>query len=334
MKEQKFRALVVSENSSGEFLQKIELQDLEDLPDEDVLIKVSFSSLNYKDALSFSGNKGVTKKYPHTPGIDAAGVVVKDSSHEFIKGQEVLVTGYDLGMNTPGGFGRYIKVPSSWVVPLPKNLSLKNSMVWGTAGFTAALGVYKLTEVHGIKPDSGKILVTGATGGVGILACGILAKLGYDVEAVSGKEKYYDTLKSLGVKSVIGRSEVVDGSLKGLLKGRWIGVFDTVGGDVLSTVIRSIRDSGAACCCGNIKGGFFNASIYPFIIRDITLYGLASADTPIDLRKKIWSRLENKYMFKKFDQIYKTIPLEETFLEVDKILQGHHFGRVVVKLDD
>ena len=200
-----FKAMVVEETEDGEFPRSIAERSIRDLPDGEVLVKVRYSSLNYKDLLSVTGNKGVTRKYPHTPGIDAAGVVEESSGGEFKPGDEVIVTSYDLGMNTDGGFGQYIRVPADWVVPLPGGLSLRESMVLGTAGFTAGLSILKLTE-HGVGPNDGDILVSGATGGVGSLAVSILSRLGYRVTAVSGRPENAPFLHSIGAE--IGRAHV------------------------------------------------------------------------------------------------------------------------------
>ena len=210
MVEKLYRALVVEETEKKVFTRKIEAKNLQDLPAGEILVRVHYSSLNYKDALSASGNRGVTRTYPHTPGIDAAGIVEESTNPDIIAGDEVIVTSYDLGMNTSGGFGQYIRVPADWVVKLPEGLSLKQSMIYGTAGFTAGMSVHKVIET--VRPEEGDILVTGATGGVGSLAVGILAKLGYSVTAVSGKPDAREILEKLGVKQVLSRSDFLEGS--------------------------------------------------------------------------------------------------------------------------
>ena len=222
----KFKALIVNEKN-GKFTREISTKSLNDLPAGDVLIKVKYSSLNYKDALSATGNKGVTRKYPHTPGIDAAGMVEKSPGNLFKEGDEVVVTGYDLGMNTFGGFAEYIRVPVEWIVKLPKGLSLKESMMLGTAGFTAGLSIYKL-EQAGLDKD-GEIIVTGATGGVGSLAVALLSKLGYNITASTRKKEKEDYLKNLGAKLIINSDELDDKTGKPLLNRRWKGAVDTVG---------------------------------------------------------------------------------------------------------
>ncbi len=227
-----FNALIVEQPEKKTFTRRIGTRSIDELPEGDLLIKVHYSSLNYKDALSATGNPGVTREFPHTPGIDAAGEVVECSSAAFAPGDKVLVTGYDLGMETDGGYGQYIRIPSAWVVKLPAGLSLKESMILGTAGFTAALSVWKMVQA-GVKPGDGDILVTGATGGVGSIAVAILAKAGYRVIAATGKASEKDYLTSLGAAEIIGRDEVLAGSERPMMKTRWAGVVDAVGGDLL-----------------------------------------------------------------------------------------------------
>ncbi len=222
-----------------------------DLPDGDVLVRVKYSSLNYKDVLSATGNRGVTRRYPHTPGIDAAGVVEESSSPDFKAGDEVIVTSYDLGMNTPGGFGQFIRVPAAWVVKLPQGLSWRESMIYGTAGFTAALSVYRLMD-YGVGPARGEVLVSGATGGVGSVAVAILAKEGFRVTAMSGRPENRDYLLSIGAHEVIAVDAATDASPRPLLKERWAGAIDTVGGPVLATTIKSVMYGGGITCCGNV----------------------------------------------------------------------------------
>ena len=201
---QNFKAMVVRETADKKFIREIAQRSLSDLPKGELLVEVKFSSLNYKDALSATGNKGVTRNYPHTPGVDAAGVVVESASQQFTPGEEVIVTGFDLGMNTAGGFGRYIRIPASWAIKRPRNLSLKESMAYGTAGFTAALSLFKM-EGFGLTSAQGEVLVTGATGGVGCFAVGILARAGYQVVAATGKTGEKEFLGDVGAKEVLSR---------------------------------------------------------------------------------------------------------------------------------
>jgi len=326
----KFKALVVTEEN-GKFIRKIDERKIDDLPAGDVLIKVKYSSLNYKDALSAIGNKGVTRKYPHTPGIDATGIVAETSSNKFKEGDEVLVTGYDLGMNTSGGFAEYIRVPAEWIVKLPKGLAIKESMVFGTAGFTAALALYKLEQCSEIKMQ-GEVLVTGATGGVGSLTVAILSKNGYQVVASTGKKDQTEYLKKIGAKEVIGRDEVDDKSNRPLLNRRWKAAIDTVGGNILATVIKQMDYRCSVASCGNTYSPELHTTVFPFILRGVNLLGINSAETPMDLRLKIWEKLANEWKPYCLDEIYTECSLEQLSDKIDLILQGQIIGRVVIKL--
>lgn len=332
-----FKALVVREGEGGVFTRSLEERNIEELPAGDVLIRVHYSSVNYKDALSANGNRGVTRNYPHTPGIDAAGVVEESASPDFNPGQEVLVTGYDLGMNTSGGLAEYIRVPSSWVVRLPKGLTLRESMIYGTAGFTAALSVWKLTGA-GVKPEGGEVLVTGATGGVGSIALRILAKLGYRVVAAAGLmdeaefADYERKLLALGAARVIPASEVDDTSGKLLLKGIWPGVVDTVGGNVLATVVKSAAYGGVVTTCGNAAGHELNLNVYPFILRGVSLLGVDSVECPMDLRLKVWEKLAGEWKPGNLEELSSEITLEQVEERITALLAKQSKGRAVVKI--
>lgn len=328
-----YNCMVVNETESGTYSRNIVRRSLKDLPANDVLINVKYSSLNYKDALSASGNKGVTKKYPHTPGIDAAGIVVESTSDRFNSGDKVIVTGFDLGMNTPGGFSQYIRVPAQWVVKLPEKLTLKESMIYGTAGFTAALSIHKLLESN-VNPSSGEILVTGATGGVGSVAVKILSKLAYDVVAVTGKTEARNMLIQLGAKDVVLRNELYDETGKLLLKGRWAGVVDTVGGPLLETAIRSVKYGGAITCCGNVASHEIHTNVYPFIIRGISLLGIDSVMCPMELRNQIWNKLADAWKPYDLDGHIQEISLYDLNDKIDQMLKGKSKGRIIVKIDD
>ncbi len=326
-----FEAFTVEETAEGKFLRSIKKKTVQDLPEGDVLVKVSYSSLNYKDALSASGNKGVTRRYPHTPGIDAAGVVDYSDHSDFHPGDKVIVSGYDLGMNKSGGFGQFIRVPADWVVKLPDGLTLHESMIYGTAGFTAAQSVYKLME-HGVKPGSGEVLVTGATGGVGSVAVAILAKEGFDVVAASGKAEQKEFLTSLGAKRIISREQAMDESSKALLKERWNGVIDTVGGGILTTALKSTKYGGVVTCCGNVASPQLYMTVYPFILRGITLAGIDSANCNIETRKEVWQKIAGPWKLDCLDQLVTDITLAELDSHIEKMLHGDLKGRTVVNL--
>ncbi|MBS9804197.1 YhdH/YhfP family quinone oxidoreductase [Bacillus toyonensis] len=326
-----FRAIVVNETESKQFVRNVVEREVSSLPEGDVLIQVHYSSLNYKDALSATGNKGVTRTYPHTPGIDAAGEVVSSEDDSFKIGDQVIVTGYDLGMNTSGGFGEYICVPSSWIVPLPEGMSLKESMMYGTAGFTAALSVYKLIGA-GIKPSMGDVLVTGATGGVGSVAVTILSKLGFNVVGATGKIEEEDMLLRLGAKKVIHRAELSDESGRPMLKGIYAGVIDTVGGNMLETALKSVKYGGCVTTCGNVAGQELHTTIYPFILRGISLLGIDSVQCPVDVRRDVWMLLASEWENKELLSYIEECTLEELDEKFALILQGKLKGRTVVKM--
>jgi len=325
-----YKALIVEEPEKNKFIRQIKDANINHLPDGDVLIRVNYSSLNYKDALSATGNRGVTRQYPHTPGIDAAGIVEQSRVPTVKEGEKVIVTSYDLGMNTAGGFGQYIRVPEAWVVKLPEGLSLKQSMIFGTAGLTAGMSIFKLTQT--IRPEHGDILVTGATGGVGSLAAGILSHLGYSVTAVSGKT---DTtlLNKLGVKNIIARNVFLENTKPPILKAQWAGVIDTVGGDILATAIKSTKPDGVVTCCGNVASPDLPINVFPFILRGISLLGIDSQNCPMKLRSKVWEKLSTDWKFDMLESSYDEISLDQLNDKIERILNGKLTGRTLVNLD-
>ncbi len=324
-----YKSFLVEEPEKNNFVRQIKNLYINDLPPGDVLIRVHYSSLNYKDALSATGNRGVTRQYPHTPGIDAAGIVEESLVGTIKKGDRVIVTSYDLGMNTAGGFGQYIRVPADWVVKLPDGLDLKQSMVLGTAGFTAGMSIFKLTQT--IRPEHGDILVTGATGGVGSLASGILSHLGYSVTAVSGKT---DTtlLNNLGVKAILSRNDFLKNTKPPVLKPQWAGAIDTVGGEILATAIKSTKQDGIVTCCGNVASPDLPINVFPFILRGVSLLGIDSQHCPMDLRSSIWKKLASDWKFNYLDSIYDEIFLDQLNDKITLILKGELKGRTLVNL--
>src|SRR5919106_1457306 len=329
---QNFKAMVVSETAEKTFVREIKQKALSDLPAGELIIEVKYSSLNYKDALSATGNKGVTKKYPHTPGIDAAGVVVDSTTQSFAVGDQVIVTGFDLGMNTSGGFGQYISVPSSWPVKLLQGLSLKDTMGNGTAGLTAALCIIRLMA-SGLSKDSGEVLVTGATGGVGSVAVAILAKLGFNVVASTGKTNEKDFLTGLGATAIISRDEANDTSGRPLQKGRWAGAVDTVGGNILTTALKSAKYGGLVAACGNTMSADLAVSVYPFILRGVSLLGVDSVEVPMGTRQRVWQKLASDWKLDLSGELISECSLEELSPKIDQILKGDIRGRVVVNLN-
>lgn len=331
MSQKEFQAIVVEEVEAKKFVRSIKTRTVVDLPEGDVLIRVQYSSLNYKDALSASGNKGVTRNYPHTPGIDAAGVVEESTSDDFSAGEEVFVTGYDLGMNTSGGLGQYIRVPAGWVVKRPQGLSLKEAMIFGTAGFTAALMIDGLIH-NQVKPDSGPILVTGSTGGVGSVAVCILAKLGYHVVASTGKASEHDFLHSLGAKEIVDRNSIVDDSGRPLLKEKWAGVVDVVGGDTLASALRNTYYGGTVTCSGLVGSTNLNTTVFPFILRGVKLVGIDSVECPMKPRLQVWNHLASDWKTDKLNDLTTEITLEQVEETILGMLEGKSHGRYIVNL--
>ena len=325
-----FRALLVEKTASGYDRQLVE-RNLDDLPDGDVLIDVRYSSLNYKDALSATGNPGVTRNFPHTPGIDAAGVVLDSAVAEFASGDEVLVTGYDLGMNTCGGFGQRVRVPAGWIVPLPAGLTLHDGMVLGTAGLTAALCINKL-EGAGMNVDSGPVLVTGATGGVGSVAVKLLAHLGYEVAAVTGKTDQHEFLERLGATRILSRDEAREGAERPILKETWGGAVDTVGGEILFNAVKSLRYGCSLAACGLVDSPQVPANVLPFILRGVNLLGVDSVELPLARKTEIWEKLAGPWKLQDLSELAVPLKLNDLDGAIDRILAGRMVGRGVVDL--
>lgn len=326
-----FQAYRVSEVEKGQFHREIQTLTFDDLPEGDVLIRVHYSALNFKDALSATGNKGVTRKFPHTPGIDAAGEVVESKHADWKPGDQVIVTSYDLGMNTDGGFAEYIRVPANWVVPLPEGMSLRESMIIGTGGFTAALGLYKMERI-GQTPSMGPIVVSGASGGVGSLAVAILAKAGYEVIAITGKAEAHDYLKSLGASQIEGRDFVDDQSGRPLLKPQWAGAIDTVGGNTLVTLLKACSREGSVANCGLVGSPKLETTVFPFILNGVNLLGIDSATIGMDIRRKVWEKLAGPWRVPDLDRIATDCALTDIDGYIDQILAGKTKGRVVLNL--
>ncbi|HAD03358.1 MAG: quinone oxidoreductase [Desulfuromonadales bacterium GWD2_61_12] len=329
----RFQALVTEETRPGLFTRRIVARKVAELPAGDVLIRVAYSSLNYKDALSASGRPGVTKRYPHTPGIDAAGEVVSCSDGTFAVGDKVLVTGFDLGMNTPGGFGQYIRVPSRWVLPLPAGLSLQESMILGTAGLTAGLSLARLQQA-GVIPASGEILVTGASGGVGSLAVQILARAGYAVTAATGKAGEHAWLQGLGASNVIARVDLLEGAERPLLKERWGGVVDCVGGATLAAALKATRYGGVVTCCGLVGSSELNVNVFPFILRGVSLLGIDSVEAPMAQRRAVWEKLAGPWKPARLQAGAEECDLAGLETRIAVILAGGARGRTVVRLGE
>ena len=303
----------------------------EQLPAGDVTIRTAYSSLNYKDALAYQGHRGIVKQLPHVPGIDVAGVVVDSSDDRFNVGNSVIVTGYELGQSRWGGWSELVRVPADWIVPLPDGLSLREAMIFGTAGFTAAQSVLALQR-NEVEPSSGEVAVTGATGGVGSIAVRLLAHLGYDVVAITGKADQQQSLIQLGAKRALARSEILDTSQRPLLSARWAGAVDTVGGDLLKSLLRTTRYGGCVAACGLVAGAELSMTVYPFLLRGVSLCGIASADCPAAKRQRIWELLAGNWKPSNLEEYVTEVQLEQLPHEIEKISAGQVVGRVIVKV--
>lgn len=326
-----FTALLVEETQDHQFTKRIVTRSLGDLPDNELLIDVYYSSLNYKDAGSASGNKRITRNYPHTPGIDAAGRVISDKSNTFKPGDEVLVFGYDLGMNTPGGLGQVISIPANWAVKRPNTLSLKEAMIYGTGGITAALCIQKL-EKMGATPADGPVAVTGATGGVGTISIALLKQLGYQVVAFTGKPQQNKHLKALGADEVLHRDELNDVGNAPVGKERWAHGIDTLGGNYLANLVKQIKSGGAVANCGLASSAEFSLNVFPFITRGVSLLGVDSVYIPLAEKQKIWQRLATDMKLPNLEGFCEQITLAQTPLYLERFLQGQVVGRYLVDL--
>ncbi len=325
-----FSVYMVRKDDAGKVSAAVEEITVDDLPPGDILIRVAYSSLNYKDALAATGHAGVVRRFPHIPGIDAAGTVVSSASDRFAEGDEVLVTGYELGSGHWGGYAALARVPADWVVPLPAGLSLAECMIYGTAGFTAAQSVEAILARQ-IDPDRGEVVVTGATGGVGTFAVALLAKLGFQVVAVTGKPDAHDYLRRLGASRVVAREDVVDDGDQPLLAARWSAAVDTVGGNTLATILRSTAHRGCVAACGLVAGTDLPLTVYPFILRGVSLAGIDSSKCPMASRLQIWSKLAGDWKIDDLDQLAETIDLTGVGERVRAMLAGGVTGRVLVR---
>lgn len=328
-----FRCYQINKNEEKEISADLVSVPYNNLPAGDVTIRVIYSSVNYKDALAATGHPGVVRHFPHVPGIDAAGFVVESKSDQFQAGDPVVVTSYELGVERWGGWSEMIRVQPEWIVPLPKGLSLKEAMILGTAGLTAAMCVNSLIHHH-ITPDAGNILVTGASGGVGSFALSLLKRCGYQVTAVSGKPALHQRLVDLGADKVIDRLEIDLSSDKPLLKGHWAAAIDTVGGSLLSHVIRSIQPHGCVAACGNAGGTQLDLTVFPFIIRGVTLDGIDSSRYPIERRTALWQKLATDWKLPDLESRVKVITLEQVAETVEKLLNRTHQERTIIKIGE
>ncbi|MFJ7470354.1 acryloyl-CoA reductase [Peribacillus frigoritolerans] len=328
---QQFDALVVNKQDD-QFNVNIQQLSLDDLPQGEVLIRVHYSGVNYKDSLAAIPNGNIVSSYPIVPGIDMAGVVVSSEDSRFKEGDEVIATSYGIGVSQSGGYSQFARVPAEWIVPLPDGLTMKEAMIIGTAGFTAALSVLRLEE-NNLTPGQGSVLVTGATGGVGSFAVSILSKLGYSVEASTGKESEHGYLKAIGAATIVSREDVYDGKLRALGKQKWSGAVDPVGGEPLASVLSQIKYGGAVAVSGLTAGTSLPATVFPFILRGVNLLGIDSVNCPMDTRLKVWHRLATDFKLEDLEQlVQQEITLEELPGVLPTLLKGEARGRTIVKL--
>lgn len=326
----KFRAFVVNKTNEG-FTAGFQELTQADLPAGEVLVRVAYSSVNYKDGLASIPDGKIVRTYPFVPGIDLAGTVVESSDPNYKEGDEVLVTGYELGVSHYGGFSEYARVKSAWLVPLPKALTLKEAMTYGTAGFTAALSVHQL-EHMGLKPANGPVLITGATGGVGSIAIGILKRRGYTVVASTGKESEHEYLRQLGADDIISRAVTSAESNRPLEREQWAGSVDAVGGSTLAYLIRTTKIGGSIAACGNTGGPNFSTTVFPFILRGVSLLGIDSVNCPMPLRRELWEHLASDYRPAALASIGHETPFDELPNALATILKGGMRGRAVISI--
>ncbi|EIL96030.1 YhdH/YhfP family quinone oxidoreductase [Rhodanobacter sp. 115] len=328
----RFNAFRIHNDDAG-YRAGIEPMDRDALTPGEVLVKVAYSSVNYKDALAGTGKGRILRKYPLNGGIDVAGHVVASTAAGFREGDAVLCTGSGLSETRDGGYGEYARLDARWTIPLPAGLDLRESMILGTAGFTAALGLLQMQD-NRQTPTLGPIAVTGASGGVGQLAIDIYSRAGYEVHAISGKLDHFDHLKSLGAAECIDRHQLVF-SGKPMDSARFGGVLDNVGGGMLAGLLPLVAPYGNVAICGNAGGIAFDSTVMPFIIRGVNLLGVASAGTARDMRERVWDHLADDWKPQHLDRIAtREVTLEQLPDVFDHMLSGHSFGRTVVRLTD
>jgi acrylyl-CoA reductase (NADPH) len=327
------KAFLVEKIGDKEFIADIKEVAIPKCGENEIVIKVTYSSLNYKDALSSVGNPGVTRNFPHITGIDVAGTVYESTSSIFKVGERVLVTGYDMGMNTNGGHAEFVKIPASWVARIPDSISDKEIMTFGTAGLTAALSINELID-NGVKPESGSILVTGATGGVGSIAVSILSKIGFNVIAISGKEEKTEYLKRIGASEVILRDTFNEEAKKPMMGEKYAGVVDTVGGEVLANALKYIKYDGVATCCGLTSSHELNTNVFPFILRGVRLIGIDSVECKLEKKQAAWEKIASKWKISTLNSITNEITLNEIKDAYSLLLAGKAVGRYVVRIKD
>ncbi|TGA96665.1 acryloyl-CoA reductase [Sporolactobacillus shoreae] len=327
-----FHALVVNKQE-GHFSVAVQELTVDALPMGEVLIRVCWSGVNYKDSLAAIPDGRIVTSYPFVPGVDIAGVVLSSEDSRFKEGDRVIATSYGIGVSHFGGFSELARIPADWIVPLPDGLSLREAMIIGTAGFTAALSVQRLEENH-VSSEKGKVLVTGATGGVGSFAVSILSSGGYHVEASTGKKAEYNFLKKIGAQTVIDRGDIYDGTLKPLQKQKWAAAIDPVGGEPLAALLSQIQYSGSVAVCGLTAGATIPTTVFPFILRGISLLGIDSVYCPMETRREIWQRLAREWKPSNLEHFVQSEVTIDRLPEIlPTLLRGEARGRTIIKLE-
>ncbi len=318
-------------NENGKVAGRFTDMKLDELDAGDVVIRVAYSSVNFKDALAATGAGKIIRRFPCVGGVDLSGTVVESNDARFKKGDPVIATSYDIGVAHDGGYAGYARIPAAWVVPMPKGLDLFEAMALGTAGYTAALAVERM-EHEGLKPANGPVIVTGATGGVGSIAVDILSACGYRVVALTGKEAESDYLKRIGAAEVMLRSSLDLSRIKPLDKATWAGAVDNLGGDVLSWIASTMQVGGALASIGLAASHTFNATVMPFILRGVSLLGVDSVNTPMALREKVWRRLGTDLKPRRLQSIATTVNFADLPGVFEKVMKSQVRGRTVVKI--
>ncbi len=326
-----FRAVIL-ENTDGSVHASIKQLSASSLPDGDVLVSVAYSSLNYKDALAVTNRGKIVRRFPMVPGIDFSGTVAESKSNRFKPGDKVVLTGWGVGEDHWGGLAQLARVKTDWLLALPEGLTLKRAMSVGTAGLTAMFCVMVLEE-HGVRPDKGDVLVTGATGGVGCVAVMLLAGLGYRVVASTGKADAHEFLKSLGAREVVDRRAFAGRGDKPLESGRWAGAVDAVGGETLSGMLRQMNRDGCVAAVGLTGGAELHTTVYPFILRGVSLVGVSSGSMPAERRRAAWTRLARELPMETLDSMTQTARLDDVPALSEQMMSGKIRGRVVVDVN-
>ncbi|EJD98461.1 acryloyl-CoA reductase [Staphylococcus epidermidis] len=324
---EKFKAFVVDQDDNGIVSNSYKELTKDDLPEGDVLIKVHYSGINYKDALATQDHNKIVKQYPMVPGIDLAGTIEETNAPGFEVGDKVIVTSYDLGVSHYGGFSEYARVKSEWVIELPEDLTLEEAMIYGTAGYTAGLAIEQL-EKSGMSIEGKEVLVRGATGGVGTISLLMLNNLGYDVIASTGRDDAEEKLKKLGAKEVIGR--LPEDNSKPLEKRTWQAAIDPVGGENLPYIVKRLDNNGSVALIGMTGGNNFETTVFPFILRGASIIGIDSVFTPIKLRKRVWRRLAKDLKPQQLHDIKHVVSFDEIPKAIDQVINHNNTGRIVI----